>query len=139
MTAEEITQYIISSFPNVQTASNYGYEFFFYGNDHMRPFATLATSDSDYDRYSNLNRPGVFRLNIGIRKDTFQQLFGTDKVTPSDYDFTQLDRLMPHPEYAAQFFVCVVSPGEATLPTVKKLLAEAHAIAARRNTKRNNS
>jgi hypothetical protein len=135
MTADEITSYILTTFPNVQTADNYGYKFFFYGDDHMRPFATLATSDSDYDRYSNLDRPAVFRLNIGMRKDTFQELFGTEKINPADYDFTQLDRLMPHPEYAAQFFVCVVSPSDATLPTVKKFLAEAHAIAAKRTTK----
>ena len=135
MNADEITQYITDTFPNVQTADNCGYKFFFYGADHMRPFATLATSDSDFDRYSNLSRPGVFRLNIGIRKDTFQQLFGTDKVDSAKYDFTQLDRIMPHPEYAAQFFVCVLNPSEATLPTVKKFLADAHTIATKRNAK----
>ena len=135
MNAAEITQYIVDTFPNVQTADNYGDKFFFYGADHMRPFATLATSDSDYDRYSNLSRPGVFRLNIGIRKDTFQHFFGTDRIVTDNHDFTQLDRIMPHPEYAAQFFICVVNPGEATLPTVKKLLAEAHAIAVYRDAK----
>jgi len=43
---------------------------------------------------------------------------------------------MPHPEYAAQFFVCVLNPGEATLQTVQGLLAEAHDIAMRRHARR---
>jgi hypothetical protein len=102
----------------------------------MRPFASLANADYDYDRFSNLDRPGVFRLNIGIRKETFQTLFGAGSVNPGDWDFTALDRIMPHPEYAAQFFVCVLNPGEATWPTVQKLLAEAHDIAVQRQARR---
>ena len=136
MTEAAITQYITESFPGVETADNFGYKFFFHGPDRMLPFASLATADYDYDRFSNLDRPGVFRLNIGIRKATFQTLFGTDGINLSDYDFTALDRIMPHPEYAAQFFVCVLNPGEATLQTVQRLLAEAHDIAMRRHARR---
>lgn len=136
MTETSITHYITDSFPRVETSDNYGYKFFYYGADRMRPFASLATADYDYDRFSNLDRPGVFRLNIGIRKATFQTLFGTDRVDLSDYDFTQLDRIMPHPEYAAQFFVCVLNPGEATLQIVQELLAEAHDLAMGRHAKR---
>ncbi len=75
MTEAEIAQYIFDTFPGVETAENLGYTFFFYGADHNLPFATLATADNDYDRVSNLNRPGVFRLNIGVGKQTFQSLF----------------------------------------------------------------
>lgn len=136
MTETTITQYITETFPGVETADNFGYKFFFYGADRMRPFASLATSDHDYDRFSNLDRPGVFRLNIGIRKATFEALFGTGGVDISAYDFTALDRIMPHPEYAAQFFVCVLNPGEATLQPVQRLLAEAHEMAMSRQAKR---
>lgn len=137
MTADQIIHYITQTFPNVETADNFGFKFFFFGTDHMRPFATLATADSEYNRYSKLDRPGVFRLNIGIRKDTFQELFGTAPINAANYDYSQLDRIMPHPEYAAQFFICVVSPGDATLPTVQKLLAEAYNLAVRRNARPN--
>ena len=136
MNESEIIQYITGTFPGVETSENYGYKFFFYGSERMRPFASLANADSDYDRFSNLNRPGVFRLNLGIRKDTFETLFGTAKINIGDYDFTALDRIMPHPEYAAQYFVCVLNPGEATLQKVRQLLAEAHAIAMKRQVKR---
>lgn len=134
-----LTQYITDTFASVETADNFGYTFFFYDSDHKLPFATLATTDNDYDRVSNLDRPGVFRLNIGVSKETFQSLFGTDGVTISDYDFTVLDRIMPHPEYAPQYFVCVLSPSEATFQAIKPLLAEAYTIAVRRYTKRQKS
>jgi len=136
MNEAAIIQYITGSFPGTETADNFGYKFFFFGPDRMRPFASLATADYDYDRFSNLDRPGVFRLNIGIRKATFQTLFGAVSVNPGDHDFTALDRIMPHPEYAAQFFVCVLNPGEATWQTVQKLLAEAHDIAVKRHARR---
>lgn len=136
MNETAIVQYITESFSGVETADSCGYKFFFHGSDRMRPFATLATSDHDYDRFSNLDRLGVFRLNIGIRKATFEKFFGTEGVNISDYDFTALDRIMPHPEYAAQFFVCVLNPGETTWQTVQSLLAEAHDISNRRQVNR---
>ena len=135
MNEASITQYIIDTFAGVETAINFGYTFFFYGSDHKLPFATLASEDNDYDRVSNLDRPGVFRLNIGVRKQTFQSLFGATGVTLSDFDFTALDQIMPHPVYAPQYFVCVLSPGDATFQTVQRLLAEAYDIALRRHAK----
>lgn len=136
MNEAAITQYITHGFPGVETSENFGYKFFFFGSDRMLPFASLATADYDYDRFSNLDRPGVFRLNFGIRKATFEALFGAEGVNLSDYDFTALDRIMPHPEYAPQFFVCVLNPGEVTLQTVQRLLAEAHDIAMKRHARR---
>jgi hypothetical protein len=40
---------------------------------------------------------------------------------------------MPHPVYASQHWVCVVSPDEATLDAIRPLLAEAHEFAARKH------
>jgi hypothetical protein len=57
-------------------------------------------------------------------------------VDVSGYDFTALDVIMPHPEYARQFFVCVLSPGGATFDRVRELLAEAVGIAASRFARR---
>jgi hypothetical protein len=132
MTEDEIAQYIMNTFPGVETATNFGYTFFFCGSDHKLPFATLATSDNDYDRVSNLDRPGVFRLNIGLAKNTFDSLF-TDE---SNYDYTSLDRIMPHPDYAGQHYVCVLSPSEQTCERVKTLLAEAFELARARSVRR---
>jgi hypothetical protein len=132
-----IEKYITASFAGVETTTAFGYTFFFYGDERRLPFATLAAADNDYDRISNLDRPGVCRLNIGVNRPTFQSLFGTDKVLVSDYDFTTLDKIMPHPEYAAQSFVCVLSPGDATWEQVKSLLAEAYELAVHRQSRRN--
>ena len=108
-------QYILDTFAGVETTDNFGYTFFFYGTDRMLPFATFIRADNPYDSVSNLDRPGVFRQNIGVSRQTFQSMFGTGKVDLSAYDLTAQDQIMPHTEYAAQHFVCVLNPGAVTL------------------------
>lgn len=131
-----IARYITDTFPGVETVNNFGYTFFFFGDDHMLPFATLAASDNEHDHVSNLERPGVYRINIGVSKETFRALFGAERVDVSNYDFTALDTIMPHPEYAPQFFVCVLNPSDATLERVRVLLAEAYERAVKRANRR---
>jgi hypothetical protein len=80
-------------------------------------------------RPSNLDRKGVFRLNIGLSSETYDSLFEAKGAT---YDFTQLDALMPHPVYGVNHWVCVLNPSVKTFETLKPLLAEAHARAAHR-------
>jgi hypothetical protein len=100
---------------------------------HRFPFATLVIQDyGDFDNKSNLNRPGVFRLNIGVSKETYRALFPTEQ----EHDFTALDRLMPHPVYGPNHFVCVLNPSDATFETIKPLLAEAYEIAVKRARRR---
>lgn len=144
MNAASITQYITGTFDGVETATTEGYTFFFYGPDRKLPFATLATKDDEYDRASNLDRPSVFRLNIGVRKQTYRSLFGpqpsrpgADGVVNTGHDFTVLDQLLPHPVYAMQSWVCVLNPSDATLQeVVRPLLAEAYDLAVGRDAKR---
>ena len=136
MDESSITRYITDSFAKVEIANNFGYTFFFYSTDHTLPFATLISADNEYDRVSNLDRPGVFRLNIGVSKQTFQALMGTDRIDTSRYDFTALNTIMPHPVYAHQSFVCVLNPSGATLEQAKQLLAEAYELAVTRYTRR---
>jgi len=131
-----IAKYITDTFAGVETAMNFGYTFFFYGPDRKLPFATIASTNNEYERISNLDRLGVFRLNVGVSKLTFQSLFRTAKVDVSAYDFTALDKIMPHPDYAAQSWVCVLNPSEATFNQVRALLAEAYDLAVRRHSKR---
>src|SRR5512141_694011 len=132
-----VAEYIMKTFPEVETTTAYGYNMFFYSSDRKLSFATMISSDYDYDNISNLNRPGVYRLNIGVSKQTFQLLFGTGEVNIKDYDFTALDVIMPHPEYAQYHFICVLSPSEETFEEIRSLLAEAYDIAARRYTSQN--
>ena len=137
MNESEVINYIMKTFSEVETINNYGYDMFFYKSDRKLSFATLISSDYDYDNISNLNRPGAYRLNIGVSKQTFQSLFGADEVNVKDYDFTALDVIMPHPEYAQYHFICVLSPSEKTFEKIRSLLAEAYDIAARRYASQN--
>ena len=107
------------------------------------PFATIVTKDyGEFDCASNLNRTGVFRLNIGVSPDTYRSLFGPQPsardaagVVDSGHDFTALDQLLPHPVYAPQSWVCVLNPSPETLQILRPLVAEAYHLAVRRLTR----
>ena len=131
-----ITSYITGTFEDVETAVNMGYTFFFYRDDHMHAFATLASNGNEYEQISRLDRPGVYRLNIGVSRETFKSLFGTAKIDKSAHDFTALDVILPHPDYSSQNFLCVLSPGEETFERLRPMLAEAYEIAMTRYNKR---
>ena len=134
-----ITSYITSTFEDVEMAVNMGYTFFFYRDDHMHAFATIASTGNEYEKISRLDRPGVYRLNIGLSRETFQAMFGKGKIDLSPYDLTALDVIMPHPEYSSQHFICVLSPSEATFERIRSMLAEAYEVAMKRYSKRKTS
>jgi hypothetical protein len=113
-----------------------GYTVFFYRDDHMHAFATIASNGNEYEQVSRLDRPGVYRLNIGVSRETFKSLFGTDKINVGDYDFTALDVILPHPDYSSQHFLCVLSPSEATFERIRPMLAEAYEVAKNKYDKR---
>jgi len=132
-----VIEYISQTFPEVESTVAYGYTMFFYRSDRIVSFATIISSDYDYDHVSNLARPGVYRLNIGVSRQTFESLFGSTKVDVNNYDFTALDVIMPHPDYAGQHYICVLSPSDETFETkIRPLLAEAYELAARKFNRR---
>lgn len=134
MNESAIIEYLIGTFANVETVTVDDNIFFFYGDERMFPFATLMTNDVN-DQASNLDRPSVFRLNIGVSKETFLSLCGAEAA---EYDFTALDVIMPHPVYGRQRWVCVLNPSIPTFDAaVQPLLAEAYARDVRKHTKRN--
>jgi hypothetical protein len=144
-----ITRYIATALPGIDVvvASREGGapeiacgdSFFIYDPDRdlddarRFPFATIVTKDyGDFDNASNLDRPGVFRLNVGVSKESFAKLFGAE----SEHDFTALDRLIPHPVYGRNHWMSVLNPGDSTFESIKPLLKEAHAIAMGRVERR---
>jgi hypothetical protein len=144
MDASEMKRYICEAFGGVNAVDNAGDTFFLYDPDgdlpaeRQFPFVTIVTGDH-YDSASTLDRPGAYRLNIGLTKATYTASFGAaptrrgaDGVLDTGFDYAAVDTVMPHPIYASQHWVCVVNPGEATWETVQTLLAEAHGFAARR-------
>ena len=161
MDEASITQYITDTFAGVDVVKPetsggpeiaWGDTFFIYDphrnleTNRRFPFATIVTKDyDDFDRASNLNRPGVFRLNIGVGKETYRSLFGRQPAPPAatgmvdtGHDFTVLDQLLPHPVYAPQSWVCVLNPSDATFQKLQPLLAEAYDLAVSRYTRHEN-
>jgi hypothetical protein len=143
MNESSITDYITSTFEGVHAVTADGNIFYMHEADEMFPISTLMTNDLN-DRASNLDRPSVFRLNIGVSKETYHSLFGPpparpgpDGIVDTGHDFTALDQLMPHPVYANMYWVCVVSPSAATFETtLVPLLAEAYELAVRKHARR---
>lgn len=130
-----ITRYIRDSFDGVDVITAAGDTFFMYDPDHKFPFATIVTKDNEYDNASNLDRPEVFRLNIGVSKPTFLSLFAPQTAADAGRDFAALDRLMPHPVYGKMYWVSVINPTAATFEAVKPLLTEAYEMAVRKRAK----
>jgi hypothetical protein len=136
MNQTDVEAFVVS-LENVQHTENFGYLFFFVGDDHRLPFVTIATTDNDFDDVSNLNREGVFRVNIGLSKETFKKLIDQTGAEPVDYSV--LNVFLPHPDYAEQHFVCILNPAGENVETTKKLIMEAHSIAATRLQRKRSS
>jgi hypothetical protein len=150
MDQEAILQYVTGTFAGVMLlrptdGPGAGDAFIYYDPEHdldltrSMPFATIVAKDyKGFDESSQLDRPGVFRLNINVARDTFQALFGFPpaEVSTVGYDFSAFDQVMPHPAYGRQSWVCILNPSEATFETVKPLLAEAYAAVGARYARR---
>ncbi|WP_106400334.1 DUF6194 family protein [Actinocorallia populi] len=125
----------------------WGDSFFFYDprgdtpDDRRFPFATIVTKDyPGFDEASALDRAGVFRVNIAVGREGFRRLFGHPPAAHAehraDVDHAVLDRVLPHPVYAAQGWACVLNPGEESGRRTLELLEEARDRAARRHRPR---
>lgn len=156
MTEDDIIQFvaglpgvvaITASEVNADPEVSWGDSFFFYDPegdmpaDRRFPFATIVTKDyGGFDTASNLDRPGVFRLNIAVGRTKFQELVGYPPAAHADHhdgvDYTAEDRILPHPLYATQAWVSIVNPSQATNDLARSLLAEAHIRAVKRHRPR---
>ena len=122
---EAITRTILETWPDTDMVAALGASFFSLDSDkHFPNFATIVTTDEhDEGEPSKLSRPGVFRLNIGVGRATFERVAGS----MAQPDYAALDRLIPHPVYAKQLWISILNPSDATFSeVVLPLLAEAH-------------
>jgi hypothetical protein len=124
----------IESLENVNRTENYGYIFYLIGDEQMLTFTTIANTDNEYDSVSNLNRDGVYRINIGVSRETFNTLF--PKSLPEPIDYTTLNTFLPHPDYAKQNFICILNPTGDNIEKTKQLIQEAHTIATTRHQRK---
>ena len=122
---EAITDTILETWPETDMVEALGARFFSLDPEkHFPNFATIVTTDEhDEGTPSQLSRPGVFRLNIGVGQETFERLVGS----MSEPDYAALDRIVPHPVYARQLWISILNPSQDTFrDTVMPLLTEAH-------------
>jgi hypothetical protein len=122
---EAITGFIRETYPETDVVTIEGAAFFSLDSEkHFPNFATIVWAD-DFDdgTPSLLSRPGVFRLNIGVGRETFDRLVGS--IT--DPDYSAFNHFLPHPVYARQHWISILNPSELTYREVAlPLLAEAH-------------
>jgi len=120
--AATITRYITETYPDTIATEAMGGTFFSCNEESWPNFATIATTDA-FDDASDLDRDGVFRLNVGVTGRTFDR--HVDPTVESDH--TALDRILPHPVYAKQLWISILNPSDATFrDVVLPLLTEAH-------------
>jgi len=148
MTHDEVVEFVVrlggtivvvASQENGDPEMAWGDTFFFYDPDGVTvpekrmPFATIVVNDyPGFDEASDLSRPGVFRVNISVGRESFEQHSGDGE--PIDYSV--LDQVIPHPIYGAQSWLSVLNPGAHTSESLKTLLIEAHERARTRYDKK---
>jgi hypothetical protein len=156
VTETEIIEYI-SGLPGVVSftareensapEAAWGDTFFFYDPEGDRaenqrlPFATIVTHDyAGWDAESQLDREGIFRVNIAVGRSGAEQLLGHSPAQHEahhhEFDYAATDVLIPHPTYASQGWVSILNPAERTSNQVRQLIDEAHALAVRRQARR---
>ena len=138
---------VVASEANGAPEVAWGDSFFFYDPegdqpaDRRLPFATIVTKDYDgFDTASNLNRDGVYRLNLAAGRVRFEELVGYPPAQHAahegDWDYRALDCVLPHPTYAVQGWVSILNPGDRTAELARSLILEAHERAAERHRPR---
>jgi hypothetical protein len=123
---EAIVTYLSTTYPATDVVTAMGAWFFSLDAEkHWPNYATIVTTDEhDMGSPSNLSaRPDVFRLNLGVDNATFQRFAGVEP----EPDYAALDRVFPHPVYAAQHWISILNPSWATwTETAVPLIAVAH-------------
>jgi hypothetical protein len=75
---EAITRFILERYPETVVGAALGATFFSLDAKHWPNYATIVTTDEhDMGNPSSLARPDVFRLNLGVGKETFERLVGS--------------------------------------------------------------
>lgn len=108
----QMIQLIRDAFPDAVVASIDSAVFFSLDESHWPNFATIVwTDEHDEGAPSDLARPGVYRVNVGVDRETFARLVGG--MAHSDY--AAFDRFIPHPVYAKQRWISILNPSHDTV------------------------
>jgi hypothetical protein len=121
---EAMLQLIRDAFPDAVVATLDSAAFFSLDERHWPNFATVVwTDEHDDGAPSDLARPGVYRVNVGVDRATYERLVGSS-TTP---DYAALDRFVPHPVYAKQRWIAILNPSHSTVrETLMPLITAGH-------------
>ena len=148
MEPKAVLDYCLSNLPGTVLVESWGEKGVFYNpggrlKRGLRPYSKRKGWGKRNDRGSNLDRAGVYRVNLGLRKTTFFRLFGDLPSRPSagrtvemSCDFAALNVLLPHPVYAWMGWACMLNPSEQTFEELKPLIGEAYQLAREKFLKR---
>lgn len=114
----------------------WGDSFFFYAPDGempkaTQPFATIVTKNYPDDELSQLDREGIFRVNLHPSRAAF-----TTWAAKSGDDPSALDQFFAHPVYGPLGWLAVLNPGPQTAESTAELLREAYELARARYDRR---
>lgn len=143
----DILSYCLSSLEDTVLVESWGEKGIFYNPKGILKrgvyVLTIKEKDGDNDKASLLNRDNVYRVNVGLRKQTFIEHFRYIPERPSagnivkmDYDFTILDTIIPHPVYAWMSWICVLNPSHKTFEELKIMIRESYEFAKEKFAKR---
>lgn len=147
MDPKEVLQYCLSSLEGTVQVESWGETGIFYNPGGMLKrgvyVLTVKEKDGANDRASQLDRRGVYRVNLGLRRETYTRLFGPAPSRPpkggvveTGADYTALDSLIPHPVYAWMGWAAVLNPSAETFRKLSPLIQESYAFAKEKFARR---
>ena len=98
---------------------------------NRQPFATIVTKDYPDDSRSELDRDGVFRVNLHPGREAFDRVASILGDDPSE-----LDRVILHPVYGTAGWLAVLNPSQNTAALTAELLRDAYERDRRRVERR---
>jgi len=137
ITLSQAHEFIIENLEGVVPIDAWGEVAYFYNPGKLLKrgtyFATIKEKDGENDKASNLDRDGVWRLNMGVSKQTFLETFNQMPARPAkgcsiegSWDFTKKNKITPHPVYGWMSWMAVLNPSAETFEECKLLLIDAH-------------
>ncbi|MDE5777273.1 MAG: hypothetical protein K2I10_02000 [Lachnospiraceae bacterium] len=147
MTPDEILKYCLENLEGTVLINSWGEQGVYYNpcNKLKRGvyILTVKEKDGENDKSSKLDREGVYRVNLGVRKNTFEELFGAIPKRPAKgcivdmmYDFSTTNQIIPHPIYAWMGWICALSLSEKTFEELKPYIQEAYEYAKEKYEKK---
>ena len=147
MTPDAILKYCLENLDGTILVNSWGERGIFYNPAGKLKrgiyVLTVKEKDGDNDKSSKLDRKDVYRMNLGIRKNSFSKIFGPLPKRPAkgctvdmNCDFSSINVLLPHPVYAWMGWICVLNPSSQCFEELKPLIQEAYEYAKAKYKKR---